>query len=45
VIEQLANEIITHSIPEYIRNDSGSEFIAKDLRKCLSGIGVEMGLH
>lgn len=41
VIEQLANAMITHSIPEYIRSDNGPEFIAKELRKWLSGIGVK----
>ena len=32
VIEQLANAMITHGIPEYIRSDNGSELIAKELR-------------
>lgn len=41
VIEQLANAMITHGIPEYIRSDNGPEFIAKELRKWLSGIGVK----
>ena len=41
VIEQLASVIITHGIPEYIRSDNGSEFIAKVLRAWLSGIGVK----
>ena len=41
VIEQLANAMVTHGIPEYIRSDNGPEFIAKDLRKWLSGIGVK----
>ena len=41
VIEQLANAMVVHGIPEYIRSDNGPEFIAKDLRKWLSGIGVK----
>jgi len=41
VIEQLANAMVIHGIPEYIRSDNGPEFIAKDLRKWLSGIGVK----
>jgi transposase InsO family protein len=41
VIEQLANAIIDNGIPEYIRSDNGPEFIAKDLRSLLSGIGVK----
>jgi len=41
VIEQLANAMISHGIPEHIRSDNGPEFIAKDLRKWLFGIGVK----
>ena len=41
VIEQLANAMIANGIPEYIRSDNGPEFIAKDLRSWLSGIGVK----
>jgi transposase InsO family protein len=41
VIEQLANAMIDNGILEYIRSDNGLEFIAKDLRKWLSGIGVK----
>jgi putative transposase len=41
VIEQLANAKITHGISEHIRSDNGTEFIAKDLHKWLSGIGVK----
>ena len=33
VIEQLANAMIIHGIPEHIRSDNGPEFIAKELRK------------
>lgn len=41
MIEQLANVMIDNGIPEYIRSDNGSEFIAKELRSWLSGIGVK----
>jgi putative transposase len=41
VIEQLANAMIMHGIPEYIRSDNGPEFIAKELRSWLSGMGVK----
>ncbi len=41
VIEQLANTMIIHGIPEHIRSDNGPEFIAKELRKWLSGVGVK----
>ena len=39
--EQLANAMINNGIPEYIRSDNGPEFIAKELRSWLSGIGVK----
>jgi putative transposase len=42
VIEQLANAMIDNGIPEYIRSDNGPEFIAKELRSWLSGIGVKL---
>jgi transposase InsO family protein len=41
VIEQLANAMMIHGIPQYIRSDNGPEFIAKELRSWLSGIGVK----
>jgi putative transposase len=41
VIEQLANAMIIHGIPKYIRGDNSPEFIAKELRSWLSGIGVK----
>ena len=41
VIEQLANAMILNDISEYIRSDNGPEFIAKDPRSWLSGIGVK----
>ena len=41
VIEQLADVMISNGIPEYIRSDNGPEFVAKELRKWLGGIGVK----
>ncbi|MEI8077966.1 MAG: IS3 family transposase [Betaproteobacteria bacterium] len=41
VIEQLANAMIDNGIPQYIRSDNGPEFIAKELRSWLSGVGVK----
>ena len=41
VIEQLANAMIIHGIPEHIRSHNGPEFIAKELRTWLSGVGVK----
>ena len=41
MIEQLANAMMIHDIPEYIRSDDVSEFIAKKLRSWLSCIGVK----
>jgi putative transposase len=41
VIEQLANAMIDNGIPEYILSNNGLEFIAKELRSWLSGIGVK----
>ena len=41
MIEQLANTMIDNGIPKYIRSDNGPEFIAKELRAWLSGIGVK----
>jgi putative transposase len=41
VIEQLANAMITHGIPSYIRSDNGPEFIANKLRAWLNQIGVK----
>ena len=41
MIEQLANAMIDNGIPELVRSDNGPEFIAKDLRSLLPGIGVK----
>ena len=40
VIDTLADAMITHGIPEYIRSDDGPEFVAKDLRRWLADIGA-----
>jgi len=40
VIEVLAEAMIEHGIPEYIRSDNGPEFVAKDLRKWLAQTGA-----
>ena len=40
VIETLAAVMTTHGIPEYLRSDNGPEFIAKELRKWLQGVGA-----
>jgi len=40
-IDQLANAMIIHGIPKYVRSDNDPEFIAKELRSWLSGIGVK----
>jgi putative transposase len=41
VSEQLANAMFLNSIPEYICSDNGLEFIAKELRSLLAGLGVK----
>lgn len=41
VIEQLANAMIVHGIPEHIRSDNGPEFIATRLRNWLQHVGVK----
>jgi transposase InsO family protein len=33
--------MINNGIPEYIHSDNGPEFIAKELRSWLSGIGIK----
>ena len=41
VIEVLAEAMIEHGIPEYIRSDNGQEFVAKQLRKWLAKTGAK----
>ena len=36
VIDLLADAMIEHGIPEYIRSDNGPEFVAAELRKWLA---------
>ena len=40
VIEVLADAMIAHGIPDYIRSDNGPEFVAKELRKWLAQTGA-----
>ena len=40
VIETLAAVMTTQGIPAHLRSDNGSEFIAKELRKWLGGVGA-----
>ena len=40
VIEALANAMLIHGIPEYLRSDNGSEFTAKRVVKWLNEAGV-----
>jgi transposase InsO family protein len=41
VIDTLADAMITHGIPEYIRSDNDAEIVAKDLRKWLTDAGAK----
>jgi putative transposase len=41
VIEVLADAMIEHGIPEYIRSDNGPEFVATQLRKWLAKTGAK----
>ena len=40
VIEVLANLMLVHGVPEYLRSDNGPEFTAKKVRQWLKRIGV-----
>ena len=39
VIELLSDIMLTHGVPKYMRGDNGSEFTAKEIRKCLWDTG------
>jgi transposase InsO family protein len=41
VIDVLADAMIEHGIPEYIRSDNGPEFVARELRKWLARTGAK----
>ena len=41
VLEALAELFLTEGIPEYIRSDNGSEFVAKSVQDFLAKIGVK----
>lgn len=41
VLEALADLFLTEGIPEYIRSDNGSEFVAKSVQDFLAKIGVK----
>jgi putative transposase len=40
VIETLADVMLVRGIPEYLRSDNGPEFVARELRKWLAGLGT-----
>ena len=40
VLETLADVMLGHGIPEYLRSDNGPEFIAKELRQWLAQLGT-----
>ena len=40
LLEALADAMMEHGVPEYIRSDNGPEFTAKAVREWLSGSGV-----
>ena len=41
VIEALADVMVMKGVPEHLRSDNGSEFVAKDLRKWLANTGAK----
>ena len=45
VIEQLAELMLLHGTPEYLRSDNGPEFTAKKVRKWLDNAGVISSLE
>ena len=40
VIDTLADVMLVRGIPEYLRSDNGPEFVARELRKWLGGLGT-----
>jgi putative transposase len=40
VMETLADVMLVRGIPEYLRSDNGPEFVARELRKWLGGLGT-----
>ena len=40
VIETLSEVMLWRGIPEHIRSDNGPEFVARQLRDCLQGLGT-----
>jgi len=41
LIETLADVMLVNGIPEHIRSDNGPEFVAKQLRQWLAGVGAK----
>src|SRR5271157_5289151 len=41
LIETLADVMLVHGIPQHVRSDNGPEFVAKQLRKWLAGVGAQ----
>ena len=39
-IEALADVMVMKGIPEHLRSDNGTEFVARELRKWLTGTGA-----
>jgi len=41
VLEALATLMMARGVPDYIRSDNGPGFVARELRQCLSRLGVQ----
>lgn len=41
VIEAMADAMIVHGVPEYIRSDNGPEMTARIVRKWLASVGAK----
>jgi putative transposase len=41
VFETMADAMLLHGVPEYIRSDNGPEFVAHALRRRLLGLGAK----